>query len=371
VPRRDRNHGCTCAAASTSDAQVVAFHRSRANRWGELELAKIIEAEGITKIYRGNIKAVDDISFAVDEGEIFGFLGPNGAGKTTTIKMLDTLATITKGRATVAGYDVSKHPGEVRDNIGVVPQELTADEELKGVENLMLAARLHHVQRDEARGRGVELLKLVDLEIAAERKVKTYSGGMRRRLQLAMGLMHTPRVLFLDEPTLGLDIQTRKNMWEYIQSLNRENKLTVFMTTHYLEEADSLCNRVAIIDHGTIRVSGSPSELKERLGGDILSIQLSEGPDLTEFFRAIPDVSAVTRTGGVYRLKLPRAERALPPILEGVTEKGFRITEIAFTKPTLDQVFLEITGKSMRDQEEPSGGSEQSGPTSEVDLRND
>jgi ABC-2 type transport system ATP-binding protein len=315
-------------------------------------LARIIEAESITKIYKGNIKAVDDISFQVDEGEIFGFLGPNGAGKTTTIKMLDTLATITKGRATVAGYDVSKHSGAVRDSIGVVPQELTADEELKGIENLMLSARLHHVPGDDARKKGAELLKLVDLEGAAERKVKTYSGGMRRRLQLAMGLIHTPKVLFLDEPTLGLDIQTRKNMWEYIQKLNRENKLTVFMTTHYLEEADSLCNRVAIIDHGTIKVSGSPSELKERLGGDILTIQLSEGPDLTEFFMTIPDVSAVTRTGDAYRLKLPRAERALPAILEGVTKKGFRITEISFTKPTLDQVFLEITGKSMRDEDD-------------------
>jgi len=338
-----------------SDAQVVAVYRWELSP-GEPETAKIIEAEHLTKIYKGNVTAVDDISFEVDEGEIFGFLGPNGAGKTTTIKMLDTLATITRGRASVAGYDVRKHPGAVRDSIGVVPQELTADEELKGVENLMLSAKLHHVRGEEAKKRGDELLKLVDLEGAAGRKVKTYSGGMRRRLQLAMGLIHTPKVLFLDEPTLGLDIQTRKNMWDYIQKLNRENKLTVFMTTHYLEEADSLCNRVAIIDHGTIKVSGSPSELKERLGGDILSIQVSEGPDLTEFFRTIPDVSAVTRVGEAYRIKLPRAERALPAILKGVTDKGLAIKEISFTKPTLDQVFLEITGKSMRDEDESARG---------------
>jgi ABC-2 type transport system ATP-binding protein len=279
-------------------------------------------------------------------------LGPNGAGKTTTIKMLDTLASITKGRASVAGYDVSRQPAAVRDSIGVVPQELTADEELKGIENLMLSARLHHVPGVEAKRRGVELLKLVDLEGAAGRKVKTFSGGMRRRLQLVMGLIHTPKVLFLDEPTLGLDIQTRKNMWEYIQRLNRESKLTVFMTTHYLEEADALCNRVAIIDNGTIKVSGSPSELKERLGGDILSIQVSEGPDLTEFFKAVAGASAVTRAGGVYRIKLPRAERALPAILDGLTKKGLAVMEISFTKPTLDQVFLEITGKSMRDDDE-------------------
>jgi len=318
-------------------------------------VVKIIEAENITKIYKGNIRAVAGISFAVDEGEIFGFLGPNGAGKTTTIKMLDTLATITEGRASVAGYDVRKHPSEVRYNIGVVPQEPTVDEELKGRENLLLSAKLHHVPADDAKRRGAELLKLVDLEAAAERKVKTYSGGMRRRLQLAMGLTHTPKVLFLDEPTLGLDIQTRKNMWNYIQRLNRENRLTVFMTTHYLEEADSLCNRVAIINRGTIEVSGSPSELKERLGGDILSIQLSEGPDLTDFFMAMPDVSEVTRAGGAYRIKLPRAENALPAILESVTKRGLKVTGISYTKPTLDQVFLEITGKSMTDQEDGRG----------------
>src|SRR5438552_7917006 len=194
-------------------------------------MTKIIEAENLTKSYKGKVKAVDHISFSVEEGEVFGFLGPNGAGKTTTIKMLNTLARVTEGRAVVAGHDVGKDPGAVRRSIGVVPQELTADDELKGVENLILAARLHHVGGDAARSRAKDLLKLVDLEAAADRKVRTYSGGMRRRLQLAMGLIHTPKVLFLDEPTLGLDIQTRKKMWDYIQGLNRESGLTVFMTT--------------------------------------------------------------------------------------------------------------------------------------------
>src|SRR5271157_1004997 len=189
-------------------------------------MTKMIEAENLTKVYKGDVKAVDHISFYVEEGEVFGFLGPNGAGKTTTIKMLNTLATITEGRASVAGHDVSKEPGAIRDSIGVVPQELTADDELNGAENLMLTARLHHVDRDMARQRTKELLKLVDLEQAAERKVKTYSGGMRRRLQLAMGLVHMPKVLFLDEPTLGLDVQTRKKMWDYIAHLNRERGLT-------------------------------------------------------------------------------------------------------------------------------------------------
>jgi ABC-2 type transport system ATP-binding protein len=312
--------------------------------------SKIIEAENLTKVYKGKVKAVDHISFYVEEGEIFGFLGPNGAGKTTTIKMLNTLASITEGKATVAGKDVSKDPAAVRDVIGVVPQELTADDELKGIENLLLSARLHHVPSGEARKRAKELLALVDLEGSAERRVKTYSGGMRRRLQLAIGLIHTPKILFLDEPTLGLDIQTRTNMWTYLSRLNKEQGVTIFMTTHYLEEADSLCERIAIIDHGAIKVSGSPSELKERLGGDILTIELSEGPDITGFLKGIPDVSDVSRREQVYRIKLPKTERALPAIVDGVTRQGLQIKEISFTKPTLDQVFLEITGKSMRDE---------------------
>jgi ABC-2 type transport system ATP-binding protein len=321
-------------------------------------MTKIIEAENITKVYKGKVKAVDHISFSVDEGEIFGFLGPNGAGKTTTIKMLNTLATITEGRASVAGHDVSREPGPTRDSIGVVPQELTADDELNGEENLMLAARLHHVRGDAARQRTQELLKLVDLDQAANRKVRTYSGGMRRRLQLAMGLVHMPKVLFLDEPTLGLDIQTRKKMWDYIAKLNRERGLTVFMTTHYLEEADSLCNRIAIIDHGTIKISGTPAELKEKVGGDILTLKLSEeAEDLTAFFRSIPDVIEVTKSGQTYRIKLPKTEKSLPTIVEGVVRRDIQIVEISFTKPTLDQVFLEVTGKSMRDEEESEGDS--------------
>ena len=230
---------------------------------------KIIEAQNLTKIYKKSVKAVDDISFSVDEGELFGFLGPNGAGKTTTIKMLTTLAAITTGKANIAGYDVGKDPAAVRKVIGVVPQELTADDELKGIENLLLTAKLHHVPNVLAREKAKSLLKLLELEGAAQRQVKTYSGGMRRRLQLSMGLIHNPKILFLDEPTLGLDIQTRQNMWAYIRQFNHEEGITVFMTTHYLEEADSLCDRIAIIDGGKIKLSGSPSELKNNFGGII------------------------------------------------------------------------------------------------------
>lgn len=321
-------------------------------------MGKIIEAEGLTKIYNGKVKAVDHISFSVDEGEVFGFLGPNGAGKTTTIKMLNTLASITDGRASVAGHDVKQSPGAVRDSIGVVPQELTADDELTGMENMVLMGRLHHVRGTGAKNKSNDLLKLVDLQDAADRKVRTYSGGMRRRLQLVMGLLHEPKVLFLDEPTLGLDVQTRSRMWDYIKGLNKTRGLTVFMTTHYLEEADSLCDRIAIIDRGTIKVSGSPTRLKETLGGDIVTLEVSDaGEDLTGFFKGIEGVKDVSRTGGVYRIKLPRAEKALPLIVQGVLNKQLQIKEISFTKPTLDQVFLEVAGKSMRDEESTSSDS--------------
>ncbi|HUI00457.1 MAG TPA: ATP-binding cassette domain-containing protein [Nitrososphaerales archaeon] len=317
---------------------------------------KIIEAENLTKVYKGKVKAVDSISFSVDEGEIFGFLGPNGAGKTTTIKMLNTVASITSGKATVAGQDVSKHPAAVRDSIGVVPQELTADDELNGMENIMLSARLHHVRGADARNKAADLLKLVDLDGAANRRVKTYSGGMRRRLQLAIGLVHTPKILFLDEPTIGLDVQTRTKMWEYLRTLNKEQGLTIFMTTHYLEEADGLCDRVAIIDHGTIKVAGSPAKLKESVGGDVLTLELADGPDISDFLRGLPDVSSVVTRDHSYRIKLPSTERALPAIVDGVSKKGLEIKNISFTKPTLDQVFLEITGKSMRDEQEGGAG---------------
>jgi ABC-2 type transport system ATP-binding protein len=315
-------------------------------------LADIITAEGLTKVYRGGVKAVDSISFHVSEGEIFGFLGPNGAGKTTTIKMLNTLASITAGKATVAGHDVAKDPGAVRKSIGVVPQELTADDELTGTENMILMARLHQVGGAEARSRVGGLLKLVDLEDAAGRKVKTFSGGMRRRLQLVMGLLHEPKVLFLDEPTLGLDVQTRSNMWQYIKNLNKQKGLTVFMTTHYLDEADSLCDRIAIIDHGSIKVSGTPSELKATHGGDIITLTLAEGAeDLTSFLSGIEGGQGVTRDGRVYRIKLPKTEKALPSIIAGVVKKEASIEEISFSKPTLDQVFLDVVGRSMRDEE--------------------
>jgi ABC-2 type transport system ATP-binding protein len=316
-----------------------------------LKLKTIIEAESLSKFYPPKTKAVDNISFKVEEGEVFGFLGPNGAGKTTTIRMLTTLASITSGTATVAGFDVGHQPGKVREKIGIVPQELTADDELKGTENLNLAGRLHHVPDSERRARSRELLRLFDLEEASERRVRTYSGGMRRRLQMAMGLIHSPEILFLDEPTLGLDIQTRTKVWEYIKKLN-ESGLTVFMTTHYLEEADGLCDKIAIIDHGVIKVMDTPARLKERMGGSMLEFEVNdESIDLSDFLGKIPSVSEVIRDGRSYKLKLPNTEDALPVIVNGITSRGMKIGQISFVKPSLDEVFLEVTGRTMREEE--------------------
>lgn len=313
-------------------------------------MTSIIEAERLTKVYNGKLKAVDQISFQVEEGEVFGFLGPNGAGKTTTIRMLTTLASVTSGTARVAGLDVSQRAAEVRRSIGIVPQELTADDELKGIENLMLIAKLYHIAQPEASGRAKALLNLFDLEEASQRRVRTYSGGMRRRLQMAMGLIHSPKILFLDEPTLGLDIQTRSKVWEYIKKLN-EGGLTVFMTTHYLEEADGLCDRIAIIDFGVIKVLDSPARLKERMGWNALTLEVNDGSDLTELLGSIPDVSDVVREGRVYTMKLANTEDTLPLIIEGVTKRGIKITGVSSAKPTLDEVFLKVTGRAIREEE--------------------
>ena len=257
---------------------------------------------------------------------------------------------ITSGKATVAGYDVGKNPSEVRKVIGVVPQELTADDELKGIENLLLAAKLHHVPNASARKKAQDLLDLLELEEAAQRQVKTYSGGMRRRLQLAMGLIHDPRILFLDEPTLGLDIQTRQNIWAYIQELNQKKGITVIMTTHYLEEADSICKRIAIIDNGQIKLLGTPTQLKGKMAAPVLMLKLIDGADMTSLLNSIQDVTEVQKDGETYSIKLSRTETAIPTIVEAVTKKGAKISDISLTQPTLNQVFLQATGNTMRDQ---------------------
>jgi len=312
----------------------------------------VIKAEGLTKVFNKSLVAVDHVDFSVKDGEIFGFLGPNGAGKTTTINMLITVLKPTEGTASVLGYDINKQANEVRKVIGVVPQEYTADEDLTGYENIILCADLYGIPRDIAKKRALELLELVELTNFKDKRVETYSGGMRRRLELACGLVNRPKVLFLDEPTLGLDVQTRTATWNYIRRLKKEYGMTLFMTTHYLEEADALCDRIAIIDHGKIIVTGTPSELKEGLGGDIITIGIKENADVSEIISGVKNVKEVKNEDGVYRIKAEAGEVTAPLIIEALRKKGYTVTKLSLTEPTLDEVYLEYTGKAMRDTEE-------------------
>ncbi len=315
----------------------------------------IIEVADLVKQF-GNLTAVDRVSFRVKEGEIFGFLGPNGAGKTTTINMLTTVLRPNGGKARVNGYDVVHDALEVRRSIGLVPQEYTADEDLTGLENLLLVASLYEVPRAEAKQRAAELLDLVQLKDAADRTVDTYSGGMRRRLELACGLINRPKVLFLDEPTLGLDVQTRTAVWNYIRLLKEKYHMTLFMTTHYLEEADNLCDRIAIIDHGKIVALDTPLALKESLGGDIIEIHVDRPAEdgLAAALGAIPNVKQVLPVDGGYRLTAANGEETAPLVLEAIRAHNLKTTRIAIAKPTLDEVYLARTGRTMRDQEASS-----------------
>jgi ABC-2 type transport system ATP-binding protein len=311
-----------------------------------------IKAEGLTKVFNGSLVAVDHINFSVKHGEIFGFLGPNGAGKTTTINMLITVLKPTEGKASILGYDLAKQNNEVRYSIGVVPQEYTADEDLTGLENILLCADLYGISRKVSKKRAEDLLKLVELTAFKDKKVQTYSGGMRRRLELACGLINRPKVLFLDEPTLGLDVQTRAATWNYIRMLKKEFGMTLFMTTHYLEEADALCDRVAIIDHGKIIVVGTPDELKDSLGGDIINVAIKKDVDITELVKKIEHVKEVKKENGSYVIKSENGEVTAPLIIEALRKEGHVVTRLSLTKPTLNEVYLQYTGRSMRDAEE-------------------
>ncbi|HEY4675121.1 MAG TPA: ATP-binding cassette domain-containing protein [Candidatus Bathyarchaeia archaeon] len=312
----------------------------------------IIIAEGLTKVFNKHLTAVDHVNFSVKHGEIFGFLGPNGAGKTTTINMLITILKPTAGKASVLGFDIAKQDNDVRSVIGVVPQEYTADEDLSGMENVLLCADLYGIPRKVAKERAMDLLKLVELTDFKDKKVQTYSGGMRRRLELACGLINRPKVLFLDEPTLGLDVQTRTATWEYIRKLKNEFGMTLFMTTHYLEEADALCDRIAIIDHGKIVVIGPPAELKHGLGGDLITLSIKENEDVSGLIQKVEHVKEVRKENGDYRIKAEFGEITTPLIIEVLRKKGYNVTKLSLTEPTLNEVYLEYTGRSLRDAEE-------------------
>ncbi|HMK95334.1 MAG TPA: ATP-binding cassette domain-containing protein [Candidatus Limnocylindrales bacterium] len=322
-----------------------------ATQTGTPSFSAIVKVEKLSKTF-GNLKAVDNISFEIQEGEIFGLLGPNGAGKTTTINMLTTLLKPTDGNADVCGYNIFKQANEVRRNVGVVPQEYTADEDMTGINNIILCADLYGIPKSDSKPHAQELLKLVELQDAAKKKVGTYSGGMRRRLELACGLINYPRLLFLDEPTLGLDVQTRTAVWQYIKTLKEQYHMTLLMTTHYLEEADLLCDRVAIIDHGHIIKIGSPQALKESIGGDVVEIEVKEpNPDLSTDISRIALVKNVQKNNNTYLIKAEQGEEATAQIIDIIRSEGLHVTRVSLRKPTLDEVYLELTGRTLREEE--------------------
>lgn len=309
----------------------------------------IISTVDLTKTFDG-FTAVDHIKFSVKEGEIFGFLGPNGAGKTTTIKMLTTLLYPTEGSATIAGYDILKQRATVRENIGVVFQEPALDPELTGRENLDFHARMYGLPAEKRKKRITEVLTLVDLIDKKDVFVKYYSGGMKRRLEIARGLMHSPRVLFLDEPTLGLDAQTRRAIWEYIKQLNKDENTTIFLTTHYMDEADFLCEHIGIIDHGKILVIDSVDKLKKSVGNDVITMICSDSYILQKRLEQESWVLKITPHDPFLMLGVERGEEKIPVIFDIARTVNVTISSVDVRKPTLDDVFLYYTGRSMREQ---------------------
>jgi ABC-2 type transport system ATP-binding protein len=315
----------------------------------------IIHVDGLTKKYNGNL-ATDNVHFDVETGEIFGFLGPNGAGKTTTIMMLITLSRPTAGIASVCSHNIVKDSMAVRSCIGYVSQDVAVDDQLTGRENLLLQGRFYHLPKGLLNQRVEEVLSMVDLSERADDLVYAYSGGMRKRLDIAEGLIHRPQILFLDEPTLGLDIQTRHKIWEYIRKLRSEYNMTIFLTTHYMDEADELCDRVAIIDQGRIKVIDTPSSLKSKMGGDIITLKLNQKPSeqtelVTQKIKELPMVQSVTWTGGSFNIIAQDGDMAIPKICKLIDKLDGSIDSITLKRPSLDDVFLEYTGRALRDEE--------------------
>ncbi|MEJ2695392.1 MAG: ATP-binding cassette domain-containing protein [Candidatus Sulfobium sp.] len=309
----------------------------------------MIRVENLVRKF-GSITAVDGISFDVEERTIFGFLGPNGAGKTTTINILCTLLAPTSGKAYISGHDCHSESSEVRRAIGIVFQDSSLDKDLTARENLVFHAHLYGVQKSDRTRRVDDALRFVDLQGRADDLVKTFSGGMKRRLEVARGLIHRPKVLFLDEPTLGLDPQSRANLWEFITELPRRHEVTIFMTTHYMEEAE-VCGRIAIIDKGRIIVSGSPQELKNAVGGDVVYLKTSDNGRAVEEIHSVFHMDAEEKDGEIF-ITTPRGDDFVPEIIRRI---GERVLSVRMQKPTLNDVFLKLTGKEIRDETVSAG----------------
>ena len=298
-------------------------------------------------------KALDNISFQIEEGEIFGFLGPNGAGKSTTMMILTTLLKPTSGSASVQGFDVVTQAKKVRENIGFVQQEIGVDEYLTGRENLIFQSRISQMPKEKVQSRIDEVISLVELEENQNEAAITYSGGMRKRLDIACGLLHRPKVLFLDEPTVGLDIQTRRKIWEYIRKIHKEFDMTLFVSTHYMEEADKLCDRVGIIDYGKIQVIDTPETMKNAMGNDTVSFSLMDGiarqDELINRIEQIEFVNQVIRKQGEIIIKSSQCSEVIPKIFQTTSEMNIEINSLSLNKPTLDDVFISYTGHNLRD----------------------
>lgn len=304
----------------------------------------MIDVIDLVKIYDKKIKALEEVSFHIDEGEVFGLLGPNGAGKTTLLHILATLLPPTSGRAEINGFDVTTQPDRVRSSIGIVFQGPSSDEKLTGYENLKLHALMFDVPKNQIEKRIEQALDLVNLKDRAHDQVRKYSGGMRRRLELARGLIHRPKVLFLDEPTLGLDPQSREKTWKYIMNIVDTEKITVIITTHYMEEADRLCDRVAIMDRGRIVALGSPSVLKSGLGGDI--IRLKAGVSCRECLEGLDYINSIEQENGKVVINVKDAATHLQEILSKVG----KVDSVEVRSPTLDDVFIHFTGRTLADE---------------------
>jgi ABC-2 type transport system ATP-binding protein len=292
--------------------------------------------------------AVDKLTISIERGEIFGLLGPNGAGKTTTISMLCTILKPTSGRASVNGFDIVKQDMQVRKSIGIVFQDPSIDDRLTGRENLYMHANLYGVPLSEQRSRIDRVLKLVELDSRADDLLRTYSGGMRRRLEIARGLIHYPKVLFLDEPTIGLDPQTREHIWSYIEELKKAQDITMVLTTHYMEEADRLSDRIAIMDYGKIVASDTPSKLKETLEGDVITVKAKESDRLAPVIKEITGVLKVNVIDDRLEATVRDGKALLPRIVETASKAGIFIESVSLREPNLEDVFLHYTGRAIR-----------------------
>jgi ABC-2 type transport system ATP-binding protein len=323
---------------------------------GTLRRMSMITTRGLARTFKsktGDVEAVRGVDIDVAEGEIVGFLGPNGAGKTTTLRMLTTLIDITAGEATVAGHDLRRDPQGVRRDIGYVAQGQSSERAAKVREELLDNGALYGLDRATTVRRADQLVEQFELTAFQDKLVKEISGGQRRRLEVALGMVHAPKVVFLDEPTTGLDPQSRANLWQHVRNLRDEHGSTVFITTHYLDEADALCDRVLIIDGGEIIAEGTPDELKRRIGGDLVTIEVDGEPGTAHqrMRELLPDATSLEVHGQAVRAAVVEGDRELPRVLRELDSSGVRVASVQLARPSLDDVFLQLTGRSLRDDD--------------------